>query len=421
MKGLAKRIGRHLQSPSTRTAALVGLLCYLSYAYGHGGWANPALIGVSLLTAAFLPGCARFAKWAELWADNRFGFVTAGRLGEFVPQYALTLAAFWVMEQGGALDVAGVASVGGVAVASLVATLASQGSQHVGLFLSQRGIGDAKRNVVIGVSVALMLTALGTAGVPVARETFLILGPLLGAILLGGGLLSDLRSVAAPKGGIGLFFGTFNPFHVTHLEIVRRAIAERRLDRVVIHPTLIPRLHADAFRNGQLRVARLEKGFQAYETTDRADVNVDYFPSGRTFLPPETRKVLIELAIDEAGLSDRVEVAFHREIYDSQGFTGVIAEVARQHPGVRLHGLHGTDIGGMEVRRIYDEAGWIYPWRLLRRDAVSATAIRRGVPGMTASVVADALAQIAADLPVVTAGGRRFRNDNGVLIEERQA
>ena len=95
----------------------------------------------------------------------------------------------------------------------------------------------------------------------------------------------------------------------------------------------------------------------------------------------------------------------------------MIAEIKRRYPGVRLHGLHGTDYGGMIVRQICDECGWIYPWRILRRDSVSATAIRRGAKGMTSAVVTDVLEQLTANLPVVTAGGRRFRNDNGVLTE----
>ena len=67
----------------------------------------------------------------------------------------------------------------------------------------------------------LVLAALGTAGVPGAREAFLVSGFVLGALFFGVGLLSDFRSVAAPKGGIGLFFGTFNPFHNTHLAIMQ--------------------------------------------------------------------------------------------------------------------------------------------------------------------------------------------------------
>lgn len=411
------KVGRYMRSPSTRMAAFVGLLTYLSYAYAHNSGANPALIGVSLFIGIFLPSYAKLSNKAELWANNRFGFVTAGRLGRFLPQYIFNLAVFWVMLIGGALNRAGMASVGGAVGAALLTTLASQGVQYLGLFLYQRGYGDANRNVLAGLSVNLILTALGTAGIPLAREVFLVVGFTLGAILFGVGLLSDLRSKLAPRGGIGLYFGTFNPFHNTHLSIVRRAMEERRLDKIIIHPTLVPRAHAEAFRKGEIHVARLENGFQIYDKTAKADVNVDYFPTGRMFLPPETRKALIELAVAEAGMAGKVEVAYMRETYDTRGFQGVIAAIKKAYPGVRLHGLHGTDFGGMLVRQIYDECGWIYPWRIMRRDNVSATAIRRGAKGMTSGVVTDVLTQLSANAPVVIAGGRRFRNDNGQLTE----
>ena len=224
--GLTAKFARYVRSPSTRIAAFVGLLSYLSYAYAHGSWANPALIGVSLFTGVFAPTYAKLSNKAELWASNRFGFVTAGKLGRFVPQYAFNLAVFWVMLSGGALNRSGMASVGGVVGAALVTSLASQGSQYLGVYLFQRGVGDMNRNVLVGVSVNLVLAALGTAGLPYAREAFLIAGLVLGTLFFGTGLLSDLRSVLAPKGGIGLFFGTFNPFHNTHLTIVRRALEE---------------------------------------------------------------------------------------------------------------------------------------------------------------------------------------------------
>jgi hypothetical protein len=420
MSAFSDRIGRYLRSPSSGLAAFAGLLTYLCYAYAHHSWTNPALIGVAIFFALFMPAYTRLSNRAELWANNRFGFVTAGRLGRFVPQFAFNLAAFAVMLWGGGMSRSGVASVGGIAGAALVTSLASQGLQYLGGYLFARGIGDLNRNVLAGLCINTVLTALGTAGLPYGREAFLLLGFGLGGLLLMVGILSDLRSIFAPKGGIGLYFGTFNPFHNTHLAILKRALAERKLDRIIIHPTLVPRLHAEAFRKGQIRVGRLEDGFQVYERTDKADVNVDYFPTGNVFLPPATRRALIELAVAEAGLGDRVEVIFLPESYDRRGFQGVIAEIRKRHPGVRLHTLHGTDFGGMLVRFICDECGWIYPWRILRRDNISATAIRTGARGMTPVVVADVLDQISRNLPEVVAGGRRFRNDNGVLTERAQ-
>jgi len=417
LSALAGRFRRYVRSPSTRMAAFGGLLTYVSYAYAHGSWTNPALIGMSVFVGVFLPSYSKLSNKAELWANNRFGFVTAGKLGRFLPQFAFNLAVFGLWLWSGALNQAGLASVGGFAGAALVTTLASQGTQYLGGYLVARGIGDANRNTLVGLLVNIILAALGTAGVPGAREAFLVVGFVLGAAFFGIGLLSDIRSKFAPRGGIGLFFGTFNPFHNSHLLILERALQERRLDKIIIHPTLVPKLHADAFRKGEIRVGRLKDGFQIYEKTDKADSNVDYFPTGNVFLPPETRKVLIELAVAEGGLAGRVEVVFFPEIYNTRGFQGVVGEVKRRYPGVRLHCLHGTDFGGMLVRQICDECGWIYPLCILRRDKVSATAIRRGAKGMTSPVVTDVLAQISRNLPVVTAGGRHFRNDNGVLIE----
>lgn|GEM_PF-451966 len=413
----AGKFSRYLRSPSTRMAAFGGLLTYLSYAYAHGSWANPTLICVSIFVGAFLPSYAKLSNKAELWANNQLGFVTAGRLGRFIPQLAFNLVMFWLMLWGGALNQLGMASVGGIAGAALVTTLASQGTQYLGGYLVARGIGDANRNTLVGILVNVTLAALGTAGVPGAREGFLFLGVGLGGTLFVVGLLSDFRSVAAPKGGIGLFFGTYNPFHNSHLALLQAAIDQRRLDKVIIHPVLIPKLHVDAFRKGEIRVGHLKDGFQIYEKTDKADSNVDYFPTGNVFLPPETRVALIELALAEAGMADKVEVAVYSQTYYAKGFQGVIAEIRRRHPAVRLHMIHGTDFGGMLVRQISDECGWIYPWCILRRDQVSATAIRRGAKGMTPPVVTDVLAQISQNLPMVSAGGRRFRNDNGVLTE----
>jgi hypothetical protein len=414
---LASRLLRYVRSPSTRLAAFAGLLTYLCYAYAHNSWTNPALIGVAIFFALFMPTYSRISNKIEIWSNNQLGYVTGGRLGRFVFQFAVNLALFAVMLYGHGMSRSGVATVGGIAGAALVTSLASQGLQYLGIYLYARGVGDYNRNVLAGLVVNTVLTALGTAGIPYAREAFLAIGFGLGGSLLVVGVLSDLRSIFAPKGGIGLYFGTFNPVHNTHLAIIQRAMAERGLDKIIIHPTLIPRLHVEAFRRGEIRVGRLKDGFQIYEKTEKADVAVDYFPTGNVFLPPETRKALIEVAVAEAGLAGKVEVIALRETYDKRGFQGVIAEIKRMHPGVRLHTLHGTDFGGMYVRQICDECGWIYAWRIMRRDKVSATAIRKGAKGMTPPVVTDVLAQLSQNLPEVTAGDRRFRNDNGVLTE----
>src|SRR5262249_35841169 len=122
---------RYVRSPSTRLAAFGGLFSYLCYAYAHGSWTNPALIGVSVFTGVFLPTYAKLSNKAELWANNRFGFVTAGRLGRFLPQFAFNLAVFAIMYWGGALNCVGGGSGGGYFSAAPGGVLALPGVQDL--------------------------------------------------------------------------------------------------------------------------------------------------------------------------------------------------------------------------------------------------------------------------------------------------
>jgi hypothetical protein len=174
---------------------------------------------------------------------------------------------------------------------------------------------------------------------------------------------------------------------VTHVAIVKRALEERRLTKVFIHPTVVPKLHAMALQRGEIRVSKVDCGLHVFERTEKADVNVNYFPTGSRFYSPETRKLMTELSLEEAGLKDRVEVLWLPEVYEKSGFYGIVDQIRKKNPRKALHGIHGSDLGGMWVRGIYDESGWIYPYSVRRRDGVSATAIRLGATGMTAAAV----------------------------------
>ena len=411
-----------LRSPSSRTALCVSAIMYVAYGYAHGAWDNYILLGLSLFTAGFLATFANLSNATYDWANNATALITVGRLARFILQLAINLVALGLLYQGGVLLPEGVATVGGVMGAALLTTLASQGAQYFGFFLFQRRIGDLHLNILLGISATIALTAFGTAGVPVAREAFLVAGIAFGAIIFGLGLISDIRAFWHPTGGIGMFLGTFNPFHESHLRLIREAIATRGLEKVIVHPTIVPWLHERALQRGEIRVGKIEDGYIVYETTEKADVNADYFPTGNRFLPPETRRYLIELAIEEAGLSDRVEVAFHPEIYGKQGFFGVIERIKRNNSGKTLHGIHGSDVGGMHARLIMDECGWIYPVPFLRRDRVSATAIRGGAMEMTSAPVASALKQISEGAQEVVVrvepaqADHRFINQGGSLV-----
>ena len=293
----------------------------------------------------------------------------------------------------------GIERVGGILGAALITTGASQGAQYVGQFLFNRGIGDNNRNVQVGLSANIIVTALATAGIPVVREVFVVLGIGLGLLVISIGILSDLRGIFYRRGGVGVFFGTFNPCHNTHVALIQRAIDERQLEKVYVHPTLVPRLHRIWLERGDIRVARIDGGVRILERTEKADANVNYFPTGNRFFPPELRRELLQMAVDEARIGNKVEVAFFPETYEAHGFHGVLRRIKKMHPNTPIHGIHGSDFAGMTVRAILDECGWIYPLAVCRRDGISATAIRNGAQGMTGPAVTAALLQLRQHAP----------------------
>jgi len=389
---------------------------YASYALGFDAWGHPLLIAMTALIGIALPSYARLSNRIEQRVNYASALVTAGRLARFLAQFAFNLCALGVIQLGGVFGAANLEGLGGLAGAAALTTAASQGAQYVAIRLFNRNIGDLNRNVLVALSLNVAITAMAIVGLPVVQEAFVVLGIAFALYVFGGGVLSDLRGLIYPRRGIGVFLGTFNPFHKTHLQLVRQVLEERNLEKVIIHPTLVPRGHRLALERGDIVIDRVEGGLQIYERTDKADPYVDYFPTGQRFFAPETRRHLIELALDEAGLADRAEVAFMPEIYDRRGFHGVIDEIRKAHPGKPLHGIHGSDVGGMMVRAIMDECGWIYPMAIRRRDGISATAVRAGATDMTPDSISTALSQLRDGSGLIHINERKFRNEKGTLI-----
>ncbi len=388
-------------SRSNRFAALIALFALLSYGAGHNAWSSPWLWAAALFVALALPRYSRFSNQVDERFCRLTAWVTAGRGARFALQFAFNLAMLGAMAWGGALDPDKLAIVGGVLALAALTTAASQGAQYVGLLLARYGVGEPMTNVQVGLSANIVATALASIGLAPAAEAYTVLALALGLLGFGSGLVSDLRGVLAPRGGVGLFFGTFNPVHRTHLALIERAITERRLAKVIVHPTLLTAGHRRAMEQGEIRIGRVENGYEVFEKTPHADPNVDYFPTGDRFLPPATRRDLIQAAVRERGLAGRVEVWFLPEVYAARGFLGIYREARRRFPGQALHVIHGSDWGGMQVRAIADDSGWHYPFAVRRRDDVSATAIRRGAKGLAPVCVELALERLANGEPAI--------------------
>lgn len=315
-------IRQYLFSRSTQIALIVGITMYLAYAAAHRQWLNSALIGVCLFISAFLPWYSKLSNKVEEKINFVFSIVTLGRLSRFVLQLVFNGFIFLAFQAGSVLGPQSFDGIGGIIGITVLTTIASQGAQYIAVVLFNRGVGDLNRNVMCALAANILITAAATTGFYLVKIVFIVASLVLGITIFGIGILSDIRSRFFPRNGIGLFFGTFNPFHVTHVAIVKRAIAERGLSKVIIHSTIVPRLHALALQRGEIRVARVEGGLQVMERTAKADLNVNYFPTGNLFYPPETRKLMIDLSIEEAGLKDLVEVLWlYRTFMNSAGST----------------------------------------------------------------------------------------------------
>lgn len=377
----------YLSSPSVRLGIGLGVVMYLSYATAYQALTNVFLISVCLFIGLFIPFYSRISNELEQWVNSKTALVTCGRFTRFSLQLAFNWCIFEVLTRGGVLPAGNLGAMGGVLGVALLTTSASQGMQYAALALANREIGDRNRNVLLAFSVNIVTTAMATLGIPLVSNLFLAVGLFFGLGLFGLGLLSDGRAWVSPKKGIGVFFGTFNPIHSTHLALIREAMATRGLEKVYLHCTSVPKLHADALSRGEIEIARYESGMRVYEKTSKADVHLNYFPTGSRFYEYETRLEMMRAAVVDAGLADCVEVLSWPEIYASNGFYGVLSAIKKLAEGRPIHGIHGSDLGGMWVRGIYDESGWIYPYPVVRRDKVSATAIRNGAVGMTTQSV----------------------------------
>jgi hypothetical protein len=299
-------------------------------------------------------------------------------------------------------------STAGVVIS--IMTLAACGLHSLAIAAAYKGWGDRAGNSLLAFCGASFLITLILV---LPATLFLAIGlALQWSFTLVASLCSDFRSVFYPKHGVGVFFGSFNPVHKTHVKILQQAIQQRGLRKVYIHPTTVPKLHRVALEKGEISMVE-EGGMRVYSTTALADPHKHYFPTGRKFYEYELRQQLLQAAIFDAGLQDKVEVLNLPEIYDQGGFFALLDKVKETLvAGEPLHGMHGSDVGGIWVRNIFELSGDIYPYPVVRSDCISATAIREGAVGYTTPTIEAFLEATRAGKDFVFPTGYRFKNSN---------
>ena len=407
---------RYFRSKSVQTGLAIGLVWYLSYGFSSQDFGSAILIFTSLFVSLALPHYAKLSNWIEEQVAFRTAFVTAGRLARFGAQMTFNLLAFWLLQQDSVGDLT---NLGGILGAAALTTFASFGAQAVAQNLYRANIGEPVFNTTTAISVNIIFGSIATWGSPMLSAVYMGLAMGVGGAIFLIGLTSDIRSIRPKKGGIGVFFGTFNPFHNSHLELVKRLLSERGVSRVYIHPTGLAKLYKNALQEGKLSKEQVG-GFDVYSITEKADPMVSYLPFGNKFLLPRTRLELIRAVIkdqEQKGLLPRgaVQAIFHEEEYDAGGFGMVLKRIASDNPGSPMHLAHGSDLGGMWIRSICDETTKIYPLSVRRRDGISATAIRKGARNMAPKIIETILEALAQDARFIEVEEMRFENIKGEL------
>jgi len=285
--------------------------------------------------------------------------------------------------------------------------IASCGLHAIAIILAYRGHGDRVSNILMAFSLSAWISAVSIVSPYGLYLAYL--GALAFAFHIVSGIISDFDSILFPRHGVGVFFGTFNPVHKTHLQIMKDALKKRGLQKIYVHPTTVPKLHRTALQTGELAMD-YQAGMRIYRKTELADPSKNYFPTGNKFYEYEVRNELLKAGIADEGLNQQVQVLEIPDVYDQAGFMGVLRYIKALHPNEPVHGLHGSDVGGMWVRHIFESSGRVYAFPIRRIDNISATAIRGGATGFTSPTVERFLEATRAEKDFVFPSGFVFKS-----------
>lgn len=349
-----------------------------------------------LALAALMPKYAVLMVRVEDAVNQKLALVSPARLVRIFFHVPIVAGILLVMSAGHTNMLEMLALLGAV-----------NGLQGAAVTLAYHGYGDRIGNSILAISAGLWL--LGLVSLQWKIWPLVLALDAVFVFHIGIGLLSDLRSRFFRRGGVGVFFGSFNPVHKMHLQILKELLERRGLEKIYVHATTVPKLHRAAVAAGEIEVSR-RAGVREYRKSRFADPGKNYFPTGNWFYEYELRLELLRAAIRDAGLDDRVEVLDLPEVYERSGFSGVLGCVRKRHVKQPIHGLHGSDPGGMWVRNIFDDSGWIYPCPVVRSGQISATAIRQGAVGLTSATVEDFLAARRSGRDFTFPSGYVFRN-----------
>ena len=218
---------KYLQSAYTKLAFVMALVMYLSYGLPTQSLGNWYLISVSLFVFLFLPYFSKVSEIVESYTMLKTASSFIAKLARFLWQYLFNLVVIFILIQGSIIDTTRLVSVGGVWGATALISFASQGLQYIVMALANRNIGNMYFNITLALSLNMALGAIAALGYREVQLFYVVFGIIMGFIGAFYSLITDIIGALPIRGGVGIFCGTFNPVHVSHMKILKNFIEKR--------------------------------------------------------------------------------------------------------------------------------------------------------------------------------------------------
>lgn len=423
---LGFNIRNYFRYAVNRIAFMASMTLYFSLSLLVNNFVNLSVILCSLLCALVIPVFSIYVNYAEEKLQIKTAFLSIGRLGRVLLLAVFASVLFALLSQAEVIEINKYQSFGGFWGLVFFSAFSQYALQYISLSLFARNVGRKTKNLIFAVSINVLFIVLSL----IDHSIWLKLPLLFSAFVFGGGVLfvglfSDLRSLFYPQHGVGVFFGSFNPIHRVHMDVLKEFIAERNLSRVYIQCSSFNKFHLRALLRGEITLDKREKGIKLYKKTKLSDDFISYFPKGNRFFDYQLKRKLIEEAVKEAGLDHVVTVLDLKDTYETYGYYGVLKNIKRRHLKTPIHILHGSDINGMYIREVSDECGFFYPKAVRRRVGVSSRKIRMGHweslnPSVRQFLKNLEKAKQSIQAPVMIAPKGYFENGQGLRIEHEK-
>jgi hypothetical protein len=199
MKSIKGCFASCVRSRTTYVCLVMGMLVYCSYGFGSAKWDSAWLFATSIFVALTVSPYSLFINRVDAALCDASGLRTAGRLGRLAVHTAYNVVLFSLLVRGEVILSRDIENIGGILGASLLTTLAGQGAQYVAIMIADSGRGDRNWNILLCGLMTTTVTAIAMLGHPSIQSIFTKMSLVLGVVIFGKGVITDVRNFLNSK------------------------------------------------------------------------------------------------------------------------------------------------------------------------------------------------------------------------------